>query len=388
MRGVTPLTGTGAGLATVAVAAYAAGALLGYPVLVALAVGGLTLLAVGACAVTVRPPVALARRLSTQRITVGDETHGTIEVRNTARRPSVPFTAVERIDGESIALEVGALAPGGRLALSYPVTGRRRGHIPLGPLTMERRDPFGLFRRAKRQTGDGVLWVRPRVHPMRAMPVGVVLDYDGRVDEHARAGTITFSSLRDYVPGDDPRQIHWRSTARLGSMVVRERMDTTEPTTTVVLDVRSGVYGGDSFEHAVEVAASAVRAVEAAGRPVALRVPGERLADSRAAGAVCDIDRLTLAGPLPGADLTGLLTAVERGASGGALIVITGHADAATLAGLAARGRRFRPVVVVSLRDDGAGTDVGHRTGLAVISARSAQEAVARWNLMVRGGPR
>ncbi len=160
-------------------------------------------------------------------------------------------------------------------AVNYPLPAPRRGRIPLGPLTVERRDPFGLFRWARRQTGDDVLWVHPRMHPMRALPVGVVLDYEGRTHENARLGTVTFSALREYVPGDDPRQIHWRSTARLGTLVVREHIDTTEPTTTVVLDTRSEAFDADSFEHAVEVAASVVRTVETLGRPVELHVIGD-----------------------------------------------------------------------------------------------------------------
>ena len=43
-------------------------------------------------------------------------------------------------------------------------------------------------------------------------------------------GSMAFSSLREYAPGDDPRQIHWRTTARLGRLVVREHVDTNEPT--------------------------------------------------------------------------------------------------------------------------------------------------------------
>ena len=256
-----PVTGTGAGMAALTVAAYALGVLLGYPVLVALATGTGTVLVAAACFVAVRPSVTLTREVTPDRTTVGEPALGRIHVRNTARRPSVAFTAVDRVGAETVALDVRAIAPGGLRAVNYPLPAPRRGRIPLGPLTVERRDPFGLFRWARRQTSDDVLWVHPRIHPMRALPVGIVLDYEGRTHENARLGTVTFSALREYVPGDDPRQIHWRSTARLGTLVVREHIDTMEPTTTVVLDTRTGAFDAPSFEEAVEVAASVVRTV-------------------------------------------------------------------------------------------------------------------------------
>ena len=110
---------------------------------------------------------------------------------------------------------------------------------------------------------------------MRPLPVGVVLDYEGRMHrERPRLGTVTFSRCASTSPGDDPRQIHWQDDRRLGTLVVREHVDTTEPTTTVVLDTRADRSTRRLFEHAVEVAASVAAPVERIGRPVALHITG------------------------------------------------------------------------------------------------------------------
>ncbi|GLY86579.1 DUF58 domain-containing protein [Actinoallomurus iriomotensis] len=376
-----PVTGTGIGLAVLAAVSYALGAALAYPVLVALAIGSAAVLVAAGCFVTVRPSVRLTRQVTPDRVTVGEHALGRLHVRNTGRRPSVAFTAVDRVGPETIALDVRAVAAGGMRAVNYPLPAPRRGRIPLGPLTVERRDPFGLFRWARRQTGDDVLWVHPRIHPMRPLPVGIVLDYEGRTHENARLGTVTFSALREYVPGDDPRQIHWRSTARLGTLVVREHIDTTEPTTTVVLDTRADAFETDSaFEDAVEVAASVVHTVEDLGRPVELHVIG-------ASGDGPVLDRLSLAEPDPDADVALLLRAVDRGPAGGALVVVTGTTESGLLTRLAEQRRRFRPVVVISLAGDAAPPDGGlrRRPGMAVLTARSAAEAAVAWNRMVSG---
>lgn len=378
-----PVTGTGAGLAALTVVGYALGVLLGYSVLVALATGTVTVLAAAACFVAVRPSVTLTREITPDRTSVGEPALGRIHVRNTARRPCVAFTAVDRVGPQTIALDVRTIAPGGLRAVNYPLPAPRRGRITLGPLTVERRDPFGLFRWARRQTSNDVLWVHPRIHPMRALPVGIVLDYEGRTHENARLGTVTFSALREYVPGDDPRQIHWRSTARLGTLMVREHIDTMEPTTTVVLDTRTDAFDDASFEEAVEVAASVVRTVENTGRPVALHIVGEP-PDAEGGS---PLDRLSLAGRHSNADLLRFLATVDRDSGGGALVVVTGRAEAGLLTRLAGQRRRYRPVVVVSLPGASAPAEGGvrRRPGTVVLTARSAAEAAIAWNRMIGG---
>jgi uncharacterized protein (DUF58 family) len=388
-----PVTGAGAGLAVLAACCYAAGAALGYPVLVALAVAAAAMLAAGGCAVLIRPVGQLSREVTPDRTTVGEPALGRIRVRNTTRWPSVSFTAVDRVGPATVTLEVGRISAGGLRSIHYPLPAPRRGRITLGPLTVARHDPLGLFRWERRLTTDDVLWVHPRVHPLRPLPVGVVLDYEGRSDVHARLGTVTFSALREYVPGDDPRQIHWRSTARLGTLVVREHVDTTEPTTTVVLDTNSGAFGGASFEEAVEVAASVVRAVEDIGRPVRLHILGERPDEARRSGAGSVLDRLALAGCDPDVDSMRLLGVVDRSPAGGALVVVTGQAEPAVVTLLADRRRRFRPVVLISLLGAAAGpggepagsAGLRRRPGMVVLTARSAAEAAIGWNRMISG---
>jgi uncharacterized protein (DUF58 family) len=293
----------------------------------------------------------------------------------------VSFVAVDRVAAQRVELAVAALSSGGRRAVHYPVPTQHRGRIILGPLTVERRDPIGLFRRAQPITADALLWVHPRIHPALPLPVGLVLDYEGHASANARLGTVTFASLRDYVRGDDPRRIHWRSTARTGRLIVREHIDTTEPTTAVVLD-NAAALSSAAFEEAVEVAASIVRAVQSVGRPVALHVVSEPAVE----GVVSLLDRLAAVAPAPTSD-TAALEAVQRVPAGGVLVVVTGT-DPRLLSRFADQRRRFNPVVVFEML---CGTDevpaaTRRRPGMAVLSAPSAAEAIGRWNRLAAGG--
>lgn len=380
-----PLTRPGWALLAGCLGAYALGWWLEYRVLVLLAAGGLAMLLAAGATVVVRPRVDLTRTVQPDRVTVHEPTWGRLVVRNQSRWPSPGFLAVDQLGGERVAVPVPVIARGGSRTLRYPIPANRRGRLRLGPLTVERRDPFGLFRRAQRLAGDLTLWVHPRVHPARALPVGRVPDFEGRRAETAGGGTMTFSSLREYVPGDDPRRIHWRSTARTGVLMVRELVDTTEPTTTVVLDTRAAALAPDAFEHAVEVAASVAHAAVLAGRPARLLVPGADDARLAEDGAVSMLDRLAAA-EQHGGDVTGLLYAVERAPAGGALVVVTGGREPVLLARLGQQRRRFSPVVAVTvLGGSDAPVPARRRPGMAVLAGRTGAEVVAAWDRMVLG---
>ncbi|CCH32629.1 DUF58 domain-containing protein [Actinosynnema sp. NPDC047251] len=380
---MTPFTRTGAWAAIGAVVLYAAGVLLGYPALIGLAVGLTSALCCAAVAVSVKSRVSLRRTVSPLRVTVGQAALGRVEAHNPSRWRSPALTAVDRIGSIRIDLPVRSLSGGESRVVEYPVPTTRRGLLRLGPLTLLRVDAFGLLSRAQRQTDNALLWVHPRVHALRPLPVGIVLDYEGPVTENSRPGTVTFSSLREYAPGDDPRRIHWKSSARTGNLMVREHVDTTEPATTVVLDTRESVFGDEAFEHAVEVAASVASSAWTAARPVVLHVLAEDAAALADAGAHTDLDRLAAVSRCADRSAVDLVRLVEDTAPGGALVVVTGEDASAVLTRLAGQRRRFTTVVVAVIAPGACG--VRRRPGLVVLSAPTAEETAAEWNRFVGG---
>jgi uncharacterized protein (DUF58 family) len=324
--------------------------------------------------------------VSPDRISVGEPALGRLVVRNLARWPLPAMVVVDRIGSRPHEIPVPLLRAGGSRTIHYPVPTGRRGRLALGPLSVERRDPFGLFRRAQPHRDGSVLWVHPRVHPCFPVPVGTVPDFEGKADL-SKKGSTWFASLREYVPGDDPRWIHWRSTARTGQLIVRESVDTMEPTVTVVLDTRASVLDPDAFEHAVEVAASVAQGTVDSGRPARVRVVGEDGPAVAAAGALSLLDRLAAAERTPYPEPLRLLEEVDRAEPGGALVVITGVGEPAVVAKLAEQRRRFAPVVVVTMAGPGVPPPATYRRpGLALLSGRTGAEAMSAWNHFVLGG--
>ncbi|WP_344925418.1 DUF58 domain-containing protein, partial [Streptosporangium carneum] len=224
------LSGTGTAVTLGGAVLLAAGLAGGYPGLAG--VGAAAQAVVVLAVVLVSVPVRLGgrRTVTPDRVTVNTGAVADLEIRNAGRLPTGWVEVKDLVDGAPSRVAVPPLAPGATARVEYALATPRRGLLTLGPLLLERRDPLGLARRTERAGSPARLWVRPRVHPLRPSAVGSAPDVEGPLDDRAPRGTTTFASLREYRPGDDPRQIHWRSTARSGSLIVRERVDTAEPT--------------------------------------------------------------------------------------------------------------------------------------------------------------
>ncbi|HEU5160096.1 MAG TPA: DUF58 domain-containing protein [Streptosporangiaceae bacterium] len=357
----------------------AAGVAFGYPALTGLGVAAAAALGSAALVHLVRPRVAVGRELSANRVTVGDPALARLTVTNLGRFPAAGFDAVELVDGEPLRIRMRPLEGGGRRSMDVAIATPRRGLIRLGPVVVERRDPLGLIRHVLPLSNRTWLWVWPRVHPVRPLPLGLVPDFEGRLADEAPRGGTAFASLREYEAGDDPRLIHWRSTARLGSLVVREHADTTDPTTAIVVDTRTDALDADTFEAAVEMAASVAVASLRVGHEVTLHAPGEDRRAVATAGGHEILDRLAALGQIDDAEPSTLVRVAEQAKEGGSLVVVTG-AETGLVGRLAAVRRRFARIVVIALGPESA---VIRRPGLVVIHAPSAAEAAQAWTRLI-----
>ena len=98
-----------------------------------------------------------------------------------------------------------------------------RGEFQLGPMTVVSGDPFGLFRSPRWVGATEKLIVYPMTVELKRviLPVGFLSGGDAQ-RQLTHQITTNASSIRDYVPGDSMNRIHWRSTARTGSIMVKE----------------------------------------------------------------------------------------------------------------------------------------------------------------------
>ncbi len=133
----------------------------------------------------------------------------------------------------------------------------RRGVHHLLPVTIESQVPFGLFRRRRVQEAPLSVLVYPHVYPMKQLALTQVATGVAQQSRRSRTGQEVIGS-REYTPGDPMRLVHWRNTARLGRLAVKEVEDTSERALSIVFDTREsiGEERESTLEYAVKLAAS------------------------------------------------------------------------------------------------------------------------------------
>ena len=208
-------------------------------------------------------------RRAPHAVTVGRELRITYEVTNRKRR--FPSLAVEiSEDGLPEKAFLAHVPPLGHATARSSNSFVQRGIYPLGTVTLSTGFPFGLFRKERdlELPGEVVVWprsdrtVREPQHGAGRRPTASIMT-------RGLAGPRgEYRSLRDYRVGDDARDIHWRSSARLQTPVLREYEQDGAETRWVCLDL--SYEPGEPAEVAVEVAASLLARAHRQGRPIAL----------------------------------------------------------------------------------------------------------------------
>lgn len=152
------------------------------------------------------------------------------------------------------------------LSLSYRLLPARRGRWPLGPALVHSSDPLGVIQ-ADTAVGEAEhIPVWPATVDLSAT-AGVLMGHADRVVLGARTPSPDDAALRDYQEGDDLRRVHWKSTARRGTMVVRSDERAGRRPATVVMDLPRDT---EALEWTISAAASIALSVLDSGHPVRL----------------------------------------------------------------------------------------------------------------------
>ncbi|MFB4295949.1 DUF58 domain-containing protein [Actinomadura sp. NTSP31] len=365
------LTPLGWGTAAASAVLYAAGWWLGYPEPAMLAVAGLAAVAAAVLWTLPGPKLTVRRDIAPVRVARGDPAVGVLHVTNEGRAVR-GLSARDAAGPADVAVDVPRLRAGGTRSVTYRLPTGRRGEIPVGPLRLVRADPLRLARRVREYGTPRTLLVRPRTVPLAPLPSGRAHHLEGPTSDRSPAGTATFHALREYVIGDELRHVHWKSSARTGTLMVRQLVDASLPVTTVVLDARPEAWPEpDDFELAVDAAASVAAGAASATFPVRVLTGAGPVADTRGGPGDAEalLDRLTAVATEPGP--RSAVDAARRVPAGGSLVVIT--RDGGDLGRVASVRSRFDRVVVLRVRPERpapapAGVhvvDVGDLDGLA-----------------------
>lgn len=250
--------------------------------------------------------------LARTRVVVGERAVGGLTLANRGSRAILPSRIVLPVGSGRGEFGIQRLAPGEEAEELFAIPTQRRGVVKVGPVSVVRGDPLGLFERAHRRDEPVDLFVHPRTVLFDGQSLGYLRDLEGLPAADLSRDDVSFHALLEYQPGDDLRHVHWRSTARTGTMMVRQYEETRRSHFVIGLSRSSGDYAqDDDFELAVSAAGSiGLRALRDSQR-VDMRVQGRELPAGTGKQLLDSLSAVESSKPKEGgiADLAGIMSA-------------------------------------------------------------------------------
>ena len=360
-----------------------------YPVLATVGLILLTLVGTDVLAVLRAPAMLVRRTVEPQVVLRGGACRGTLQVSGVRSGPlTAAIDIYDRVADELVAIPFAARSRAGVATLSYAIPTRRRGLMAVGPAQVHRRGVAGMAMTVEELGEHDVVRVLPQQVPLAGMVIGHRRAVTGG-DDSAEQGGTDLIGLHEYTMGEDLRRLHWATSARTGTLMVREDSEPSQAHVVVLLDDRASSYGeGDRdhelFEEAVELAAAMCRVSIESGNPLRFQsvsdnydmlVPGSATRQPRRESR--ELDWLLAEVPLTDAASTPTVGTRDLDIA----VAITGPtADLAQLAVSVAQARTR----IVAVLDPSAHVRMSHEFDSLVIRERSALELARVWDAGVR----
>jgi uncharacterized protein (DUF58 family) len=195
--------------------------------------------------------ITVERRMQ-RRLFAGEPALVTLDVHNNRRRMSTWMMRVEdvhirqqakrrnrkRLRGSSECI-IPAVHPQSTVATQYRILFGRRGEYQLGPIRISSQFPLGIVRSIRSVPVWDSILVYPQIG--RLLPGWYALlesEKPGTQQSSSRQGYVDgdFYGLRDWRSGDSRRWIHWRTTARIGRLAVRQFERQNKPDFALIVD--------------------------------------------------------------------------------------------------------------------------------------------------------
>jgi uncharacterized protein (DUF58 family) len=227
--------------------------------------------------------------INLDRVIIPNETFGNEDIRVESRIRNITGATLGNLEiheilDDRIVPERGtshtpaSVGPFEELRLVFEFPSPPRANYEIGPLTARVRDPFGFYLTEKKLRPE-TLSVMPRPERLRGAQIRPrhVGPWPGVIPSKVLGLGTEFYSMREYTPGDDPKRINWKASARYNELIVNETEAERVTDVMVVLDTEvtfSGPTESELFERGVKAAASFTRLLLRQGNRVGLVLQG------------------------------------------------------------------------------------------------------------------
>ena len=204
-----------------------------------------------------RATYSVTIELNPHRVVAGERALGQMTVTNTGEKSLLPVRMELPVGGGVAEFMIPGLRSQVQHDELFAVPTHRRAVIVAGPAVSVRGDQLGLMRRTVRWTDPVELFVHPITTLLASSSAGLERDLEGEITTKITNSDISFHALRAYEPGDALRNVHWRTSARTGQLMVRQFEETRRSQLTIAHTIDRGKYASDDeFELGVSVMAS------------------------------------------------------------------------------------------------------------------------------------
>jgi hypothetical protein len=209
--------------------------------------------------------LSLVRTVTPQLVTAGTPARVSLVLTNAGKTPSGVLMLEDHVPyvlGTRPRFVLEGIGHGWRREVAYQVRSDVRGQYEIGPMTVRIGDPFGLVEMGRSFRTSVPITVVPRTVPLPQIPLGGA--WTGSGDNRPRAfatGSAEDVTVREYRHGDDLRRVHWRSSARIGELMVRREEQPWQSRATLFLDNRARAHRGQGLASSLESAVSAAASI-------------------------------------------------------------------------------------------------------------------------------
>jgi len=330
------------------------------------------------------PKVVLTRRLTPNMVHEGDYAIVETTITNRGRwRISNPIIEDEVTGLGAARFAASHLSRDSQATATYQILCRPRGVYEVGPASVTTSDPFGFTISGGPVGAADRLVVYPSTEELEGFPITTGRDPSQHAarPEFSHVGGEDFFTIREYQHGDDLRRVHWPTTARMDTIMIRQLETPWQSRALVLLDTRSGRYSDTtSFEKAVSGTASVVAHLVRSGFDTDMWAGTTAVATHDNNPFSIAMEALALVTPDERLDLRSAVGKLQRSGNGGTLVLVTGHPDAELFAAQQMLAQEYRSTILLSVEDaPSEATLLLERSGAVVVSIKADEAWAPAW---------
>lgn len=327
----------------------AAGLVSGWPLLQHTGIAlGVLLLFGAASAFLGRRGLTASNLVNRVRLTAGDQMIETCALHKRGPWPALRVEVQFEPPAEPSSRHSAYLGPGRARKIARTSVVRRRGRFEAAGCTVCVTDPFRLFALRAHSLPPRSVIVYPRPIEVSEAVEAISRAVAGARMSRRDNADASLGDLRYYNPGDPPSRIHWKSTARVGALMITDPEPKRFADVWIVVDLGGGAK---LAERSAGIAVHVVQQLCLAGVQVGALVAGDEMTLVPVGRGVTQRDALSellaTVGDAAHSQLPRLLQAAWRCHAAAACIVIS---SAPVEAKYGAHLRRLGPLTVVPVR--------------------------------------